>query len=406
MDAQVGLIDDRERGVVALWRRGHLCSGTIVTYLQWVRRFKAYCEKRKLDEIDQLTRAGVQRFIAAYVGVRLKGRPAAEHTRNLARNALHAWACGLRALGIAMPGWRNNQARPASPLIYEYCQYRKAHNGVAEGTLDRDVATARGFLKELGCRRKPVARTTLKDVDTFVYKTASRVSKATVADTCSSLRSFLRFLHMTGKLRTDLAKSVFAPRFCRSERPPRTLPWADVQAILRSVHQSKPPGKRDFAILLLLATYGLGAAEVLGLRLEDVDWKAGTLRTYRPKTKTLIELPLLPAVAKALIAYLRWERPPAKENHHLFLRTIMPYESITSGAIRHRIRYYAGLAGVSATVIGAHAFRHSHASRQVDAGANIKVVSDILGHRSSSSTSVYVRVALKRLRIVALPVPR
>jgi len=406
MNTEVPLIDDRERAVVALWRRGNLCSGTILTYLHWVRRFKSYCEKRKLEQVEQLTLAGALRFIGAYAGPRLKGRAAAGDSRNVARNALHAWACALRNLGMAMPSWRNKQARPVSPLIYEYCQYRKAHNGVAERTLARDVATARGFLKELRCRRKPVARVTLTDVDAFVLKSTSRLSRATVADTCSSLRSFLRFLHATGKLSSDLAKSVFAPRFCRSVRPPRTLPWTDVRAILRSIRQSEPPGKRDFAILLLLSAYGLGAAEVLGLRLEDVDWKAGILRAHRPKTKTPIELPLLPAIAKALTAYLRWERPPAKENRHLFLRLIMPYESITSGAIRHRIRYYAGLAGVSAKVIGAHAFRHSHASRQIDAGANVKVVSEILGHRSSSSTSVYVRVALKRLRIVALPVPR
>jgi integrase/recombinase XerD len=90
----------------------------------------------------------------------------------------------------------------------------------------------------------------------------------------------------------------------------------------------------------------------------------------------------------------------------MFLRKIMPYEPIPSAAIRYLIRRNARLAGISAKVIGAHAFRHSHASRQIDSGANVKVVSDILGHRSSSSTSVYVRVALKRLRTVALPVPR
>src|SRR5207244_1795002 len=89
-----------------------------------------------------------------------------------------------------------------------------------------------------------------------------------------------------------------------------------------------------------------------------------------------------------------------------FLRKKMPYKPITSGAIRHRIQHYAHLAGISAKIIGAHAFRHSHAAWQVDAGANIKVVSDILGHRSSSSTSIYVRVALRRLRTVALSVPR
>jgi len=159
-------------------------------------------------------------------------------------------------------------------------------------------------------------------------------------------------------------------------------------------------------MLLLLATYGLGAAEVLGLRLEDLDWQAGILRVRRPKTKVRIELPLLPPVAKALIAYLRWERPPAKGTVRLFVRKSMPYEPITSGAIRDRIRLYATQAGVSAKVIGAHAFRHSHASRQVDSGANLKVVSEILGHRSCSSTSVYIRVALKRLRGMGLKVPR
>ena len=140
--------------------------------------------------------------------------------------------------------------------------------------------------------------------------------------------------------------------------------------------------------------------------MEDIDWQAGELRVGRPKTKVSIQLPLLPAVARALYAYLRWERPPARSVQHVFLRENMPYKPITSGAIRHRIRHYARLAGISTTVIGAHVFRHSHATRQVDSGANVKVVSDILGHRSSSSTSVYVRVALKRLRAVALPVPR
>ena len=80
--------------------------------------------------------------------------------------------------------------------------------------------------------------------------------------------------------------------------------------------------------------------------------------------------------ARALTGYLRRERPPAKGTEHLFLRKNMPYEPMTSGAIRHRIRYWAEMAGIPATVLGAHAFRHSHATRQVDAGANIKIVSD------------------------------
>jgi site-specific recombinase XerD len=159
-------------------------------------------------------------------------------------------------------------------------------------------------------------------------------------------------------------------------------------------------------MLLMMATYGLGAAEVLSLHLEDVDWKGGLLRMRRPKTAALIELPLLPQVARAVTAYIKGERPPAEHTRRIFLRANMPYDGLTSGGIRHRIRYYAQQAGISAKVIGAHAFRHSHATRQVDAGANLKVVSDILGHRRSTSTSVYVRVALRRLRMVTLPVPQ
>ena len=375
-------------------------------YLQWVRRFRTYCSKRRLSEVEHLTAVGVRRFIRTYKGPRLKGRRSSGNSRNLANNALHAWACALGTMGTPMPPWRDRRPLLLSPLLKEYCHYRRVHNGISESTLVRDVETARGFLVQLGRRRKSVSNAASRDLDAFVQGLATRLSARTVADSCSSLRAFLRFLQMTGRIATDLAGAVIAPRYRTDERPPRALAWKDVRGILDSISRSEAPGKRDYAIVLLLATYGLGAAEVLAIRLEDLDWRGGVLKIRRPKTRVPIELPLLPAVAKALTAYLRWERPPARATHALFLRKNMPYEPITSSAIRYRIRHYARLAGIPAKVIGAHAFRHSHATRQIDSGANIKVVSDILGHRSSSSTSVYVRVAMKRLRAVALPVPR
>lgn len=389
MNAQVRVMDDDERAVVAWWRRGHLSSATMVIYLHWVRRFRAYCKDRNLVETEHLTRAAVRRFTRVYVGARLKGRQLAQNTCNGACNALHAWACAVRALGTSVPPWRDPQApAPLPPLLNEFCQFRLIHHGVAKGSLWRDIDTARGFLMLLSRRHKALERATLADVDVFVQEVASRVSKCTVVSTCSSLRVFLRFLQMTGRLPRDSAQGVMAPRFSFTERPPRTSRWEEVKRILREICRTQTPGRRDFAILLLLATYGLGAAEVLGLRLDDVDWQGGRLRLCRPKTKVAIELPLLPAVAQALTAYLRWERPPAKSTPYLFLRMTMPYEPMSSAALRNRIRHYASRAGVSARMIGAHAFRHAHASRQIDAGANLKVVSEILGHRSCSSTSV------------------
>ena len=207
----------------------------------------------------------------------------------------------------------------------------------------------------------------------------SMSARRTVARACTALRPFLRFLRSTGRLRHDLASCVMAPRIRLAERPPRALPWADVKRILGSIPVAQSPGKRDFAMLLMMALYGLGAAEVLALQLEDVNWQSGVISVRRPKTGMQIELPLLAPIARALTAYLKSERPPCMGTRRIFVSTMIPYRPLTSGCNPYRIREYARKAGVAAKVIGAHAFRHTHASRQIDAGANLKVVSDILG---------------------------
>lgn len=398
--------EDREQAVVRLWKENRISPGSIVIYLQWVRRFRAYCQRRRLEETSQLAPEGLRRFLHAYVGPRRNG-PVAPPTCHVAQNALHAWAWALRALRVPIPEWRAPRA-PAklAPLLAAYCQYRRSHCGVAEATLQRDIETAKAFLAQLAGGSRPVSKAAVVDIDRFVGYLSAQISKRTLADRCSSLRAFLRFLQITNRLRHDLATCVVSPRFKRAERPPRALPWADVRRILGVVRQNEPLGKRDFALLLMMATYGLGAAEVLGLDLEAVDWKSEVLRVRRPKTKAENELPLLPPVAKALAAYLQAERPSHVQSRRIFLNPTIPYAPLTSGAIRHRIRHYAHQVGIDVPVLGAHVMRHSHATRQIDTGANPAVVSDILGHRRPSSTSVYVRVARRRLREVALPVPR
>ena len=200
MNEQVRAIDPRERAVVDLWRKGCLRRGTIINYLYWVRRFRKYCEKRRLVETEQLTVSGLRQFIRAYVGPRLKKRTSARNTRNLANNALHAWACALHTLGTPLPPWREKQKPLLPPLLNEYRQYRRVHNGVSEGTLTRDLETAGSFLRHLQRRMKSIEQITLIDVDAFVRTLSTRLAKRTVADSCSSLRAFLRFLRITGKL--------------------------------------------------------------------------------------------------------------------------------------------------------------------------------------------------------------
>ncbi len=405
MSRRIVFQDEQERNVVQAWQSNLLSPGSVLLYLQWIRRFRSYCRRHHLDEASELTLAGAIRFGRAYKGPRAKGGIGVSSCQ-VAGNALRAWGCTLRALGVSVPHWREPRPRSRlSPLLASYSRYRFSHCGIATGTFQRDVETAKAFLTLLRRRGKSAGRATIADIDEFVKDLGSRVSKRTMADRCSSLRCFLRFLRTTGRLCRDLAGCVMAPRIRTAERPPRAIPWAEVRRILRLVPQAHSPGKRDYAMLLMMATYGLGADEILSLHLEDVDWGSAILRVRRPKTAVMIELPLLSPIARALASYLRTERPSLAQSRRIFLSAKIPHDPLTGTAIRHRIQQYARQAGITRR-IGAHAFRHSHASRQIDAGANLKVVSDILGHRNPSSTSVYVRVALRRLRAVALPVPR
>src|SRR5689334_4468379 len=146
----VGFRHDRERAVVELWRRGHLSWGTIRVYLGWVRRFRTYCDQREMIEADQLSLSGALRFARNYAGPRLNGRRSARSSRESARNAIHAWACALRSLGALVPAWKDEpEPLVLPPLLNEYCAYRRAHAGVAESTLTRDVDTVQRFLQYL-----------------------------------------------------------------------------------------------------------------------------------------------------------------------------------------------------------------------------------------------------------------
>jgi site-specific recombinase XerD len=278
---------------------------------------------------------------------------------------------------------------------------------VTESTVRRDLDVVQEFLRFLRRHGHTIATIRVADVDQFLVQGSGRLAPKTLARVACALRSFLRFLYTSGQIPHDLVTAVATPRVRRGDLPPRALPWSDVRRIFRAISRKTRTGRRDYALLLMMAAYGLGSGEVRGLTLESVDWRRRQLRVVRPKTGREICLPLLPGVARALVAYLRHGRPRYCSTRALFVQMHAPYGGLhSSAAIRHVLHKHALSAGVSAAFLGSHVLRHSHASRQIDQGASATVVGDILGHRRPESTSAYVRVALRRLRTVALPVPR
>jgi len=198
-----------------------------------------------------------------------------------------------------------------------------------------------------------------------------------------------------------------APVRLRHDRPPRALPWPKVKALLQAVDATTAIGRRDRAQFLLMSAYGLGAAEVLQLRFEDIDWTGKRLHITRRKTKVPIDLPLLPGVARAIVEYVRRGRPWLTRSPFVFLSMKKPFAPLDqTGVLRHRVREAAKRAGIEAPILGTHLFRHSHATRQLEIGTAMKTLGDILGHRDPETTSIYTRAAVRHLRRLALPIPR
>lgn len=391
--------------MLRIWRADRCVQDSSAgLYLQWIKRFRAYCARDGLDERAELTLSGARRFIAWHAQIRHLD------PRRLggARSALYALSRVHQVMGLNPPAWQipESPRPPGTELLREYADHLGRHRGNPETTVHKKLAHIGKLSEHLAGSGKAWDTMALTDIDAFLIGCAERYARSTVADIAGSVRCFARFLLATGRISIDLAEAVISPVQPKLERPRRALPWTDVQRLLRSVEVSSPSGLRDHALLLMMSTYGFGAGEVIGLQLHDIDWNAATLKVVRPKTGVGFTLPLLPTVAKALAFYLRDGRPPSTPTRHVFVRMKMPFSPLSaSSAVRHILVKHAKAAGLHAPYLGSHVLRHSNAARQVDLGIRPRVLSDLLGHRDPESISAYVRIATETLRDVSLPVP-
>jgi integrase/recombinase XerD len=394
------------RDILRVWRADRIVSAsTARQYLYWIGRFRRYCNALGLDEADELTRDGLGRFLFWY-----------GHSRSLATGYLARARSSLRSLrrvyeviGRPVPPWKPVECRPApvTAVLRDYAAHLGQHRGNPEVTVRKKLYHVGKLLEHLPCSGKSWRQLTLPEIDAFLIGCARRYAPSTTADIASTVRSFARFLLVSGRIRADLADAVISPVKRRFESPPRALPWEDVQRLLRAVDTSTARGLRDHALLLMMSTYGLGAGEVISLQLQHIDWNAGTVQMFRPKTDVSFVLPLLPPVARVLARYLRHGRPAHTSTRHVFVQMKAPFGALTSSsAVRHILIKHAAVAGIRAPYLGSHVLRHSNAARQLDVGTKARVLSDLLGHRDPGSVSAYVRIATQSLREVSLPVPR
>lgn len=296
---------------------------------------------------------------------------------------------------------------PFAGLLAEYLEFLGHHRGLRPATLYVHGRWGRQFLQYLGQRlpEADLCHITVPIIDAFVLPLVRKAGRGTQSQIIQAVRGVLRHLHRTGRVADDWSRLIQGPRRYSLASLPGTISAADVRRVLASVDRRSAIGRRDYAILLLLAVYGLRSREVVDLRLDDVDWRHGLIHVQRSKTGRPLVLPLTGAVGRALVAYVRHGRPRSSARQ-IFLRQVRPATPFRLSSNVYRVvREAFDRAKIVSPRRGPHVLRHALATHLVRRGFPLKVVGDLLGHRHPDSTLPYTKLAIEDLREVALDVP-
>ena len=310
----------------------------------------------------------------------------------------------VAANGLIADGQPATGASPASMLIEEYANYLREVRGFAASTVSNHRYTVQCFLQHVGEEEIALKKIRVPQIESYITKAGKRLSRASLQHDIGPLRGFLRFLAIDDRAAAGLASQIDTPRLYQLEKLPRALPWETVRTLLRSIDRTSAMGLRDYAMFLLIATYGLRASEVVAITLDDIHWRQGSLRIRQRKISLPLELPLTNEVSTALVKHLK-RTPPPSPYRRIFLRMRAPIGVLKRTVLRGTFSRSVRKSDLSIPFQGPHCLRHSLAVHLLKSGTPLKIIGDVLGHRSAVSTSTYLRLATADLREVSLPVP-
>jgi integrase len=373
----------------------------VKSHLQEWLRFTTYLDARGLVLPSSIWVPDVQ----AYVAQRLPHGSASRlrFVRASVRIFLETDACGAfrRRIGTAVP-----RSLPAwmEPAVSAYTTFLRRHRGLADSTVSRrawQLAQLGEFLEQAGVQ----ALTGIQARQIQQFCTQLRGQKPATRLTYGvTLRGFLRWVYQEGLLPADLRAAAISARHVRQAKVRDVLSADEVDSILAAVDRSCATGRRDYAVLLLAARYGMRPSDIRQLRLDDVHWRQGLITIRQAKTGRPLSLPLLPDISEALSTYLRDGRP-ATTVRQVFVRHRAPFEPfVPTNNLATIMRTALQRAGLDARPgrRGLYLFRHTLASRLLAAGCAIKTIGDVLGHVSTDTTMEYANVDLAALRQAAL----
>ena len=294
---------------------------------------------------------------------------------------------------------------PRQRVEHEFDRYLSEERGLSIATRINYRPFIQRFLSaQFGDKPLCFADLNANDVIRFIRNQAPRLNPKWAGLMVSALRSFFRYLRHRGDITTDLAACVPAIANWQFSALPKFLQPYQVQRVLSQCDRTTSQGRRDYAILLLLARLGLRACEIVALTLDDIHWEAGEISIQGKGNRSAL-LPLPPDVGQAVAASLENDRP-ACSTRHVFIRMKAPRRGFAnSEAISTIVARTLKRAGIDSPHTGAHLFRHTLATQMLRQGAALAHIALLLRHRSLNTTTLYAKVDLESLRTLAQPWP-
>lgn len=358
-----------------------------------IARFSKWLRDRRFD-LYQVDEAAVNRF--------LKRDPGVLHSCECA--TLRRLLAILRELGVTVAKTSAPPTRRGR-FLDDYRRYLRRERGLAESTLEYFVRFAEQFLSSrLVSEDLNFSGLCTKDVTDFVQNRAYQLSPGRAKLMVTALRSLLRYLRHQGEITLDLARCVPPVATWSHSSLPKFLPTGTIQQLLDHRERETARGKRNYAVLLLLARMGLRACELVALELDDIDWDNGRI-TIHGKGGRLAPMPLPSDVGEAIASYLRFGRPCCT-SRRVFLRHRAPLRGFAgSTTVSSIVRRALIDAGVDSARKGAHLFRHTLATDLLRQNVSLDQIGELLRHQSPNTTALYAKVDLTALRTLALPWP-
>jgi integrase/recombinase XerD len=370
---------------------------TIRRFLLLIADFSVWLKGQQLP-VTQVTHASAQRYL------RYRSRYRCRRKGNA--HALQRFVQMLQHHGVVEQDTPVAQST-VEHLVSDYASYLHQERGLAVTTVKKYLAAARSFLIQQRIRSvRALSSLSAQRVIRFVQsKRAGRSSAPRVQHMAIGLRSFLRYARYCGYFKPDLAAAIPRVAGWSMTSIPKAIPPKDAQRVLASCDRRGAVGRRDYAMLLLLARLGLRAGEVASLTLDDIDWHDGTL-TVHGKGSQESPLPLLEPIGKAIAAYLKRGRPLCK-SRRVFLRMHAPIRGFkTEKPVSTAVGRAMQRAGIDSPHRGAHQFRHALATHMLRKRSSLAEIGEILRHKDPDTTRIYAKVDLTSLRALATPWPR